>query len=253
MRTRLLILLLGMTVALVSACGGAPRKRPALQPGLTPPQEYRAEAYGKNNPGSLFAASEEDTLFADSRARRVGDIVVVKLVENTKAQNKAETNSNKDSNNNYKVSHFFGASKVGFLPLVGMGPLTALGKLGPQATVATPNNNNPFFETNSDSSLSATGKTKRENYVTTSMAARIIRVMPGGILQIEGMREIRVNEETEYMVVKGLIRAKDVDADNTIYSTQIADASIEYYGKGVLADKQKQGWFTRLMDNLWPF
>lgn len=249
MKTRLTILLLGMTIALVSACGGAPRKRPALEPGATPVQEYRSEVYGKNNPGSLFAASEEDTLFADSRARRVGDIVVVKLVENTKAQNKAETNAQKDSNNNYRVSSFFGASKIGFLPLVGMGPLNALGKLGPQGYIG----DDPLLRTDSDSGLSATGKTKRENYVTTSMAARIVRVMPGGILQIEGMREIRVNEETEYMVVKGVIRAKDVDADNTIYSTQIADASIEYYGKGVLADKQKQGWFTRLMDNVWPF
>ena len=85
------------------------------------------------------------------------------------------------------------------------------------------------------------------------MAARVIRVLPGGMLQIEGAREIRVNEETEYMVVRGLIRAKDVDAENSILSTQIADASIEYYGKGVLTDKQKPGWFTRLMDNIWPF
>ncbi len=89
--------------------------------------------------------------------------------------------------------------------------------------------------------------------MTSSLAARVLRVLPGGLLQIEGAREIRVNEETEYMVVRGMIRSKDVDADNSIYSTQIADASIEYYGKGVLADKQKPGWFTRLMDNIWPF
>ena len=68
-----------------------------------------------------------------------------------------------------------------------------------------------------------------------------------------GAREIRVNEETEYMVVRGMIRSKDVSADNSVLSTQIADASIEYYGKGVLADKQKPGWFSRLMDNVWPF
>ena len=70
---------------------------------------------------------------------------------------------------------------------------------------------------------------------------------------LKGAREIRVNEETEYMVVRGMIRSKDVSADNSVLSTQIADASIEYYGKGVLADKQKPGWFSRLMDNVWPF
>ena len=89
--------------------------------------------------------------------------------------------------------------------------------------------------------------------MTTALATRVIRVLPGGLMEIEGAREIRVNEETEYMVVRGMIRSKDVSADNSVLSTQIADASIEYYGKGVLSDKQKPGWFTRLMDNIWPF
>ncbi|MBQ3060415.1 MAG: flagellar basal body L-ring protein FlgH [Desulfovibrio sp.] len=240
MHARFLVPVLGAVFLFCTACGGgSPAKRPALQPPMTPPQEYNQEAYGANNPGSLFAASEQDTLFADSRARRVGDIVVVKLVENTKAQNKAETNADKDTSNNYGVNALFGRSKSGFIPLVG---------IGPQARVGT-----PALNTTSVSDLEATGTTKRENYVTSSMAARVTRVLPGGLLQIEGAREIRVNEETEYMVVRGMIRARDVDADNTIYSTQIADATIEYYGRGVLADKQKPGWFTRLMDNIWPF
>lgn len=239
MINRLLILVLGISFMFCAACGAGSNRRPALQQPVTEPQEYRQEAYGRNNPGSLFAASQEETLFADSRARRVGDIVVVKLVENTKAQNKAETTADKQSNNNYQVNAMFGQSKYGFLPLVGVGPLASVGS--------------PALNTASASDLNATGKTKRENYVTTSLAARVLRVLPGGMLQIEGAREIRVNEETEYMVVRGMIRAKDVDSDNSIYSTQIANASIEYYGEGVLADKQKPGWFTRLMDNIWPF
>lgn len=234
-----LTLVFGAVLMLCTACGGGSYKRPALQQPVTPPQEYRQEVNGKNNPGSLFAASEEETLFADSRARRVGDIVVVKLVENTKAQNKAETSSDKSSGNDYQVNAMFGKSKSGFLPLVGIGPQTDIGL--------------PSLQTTSNSDLDATGKTKRENYVTSSLAARVLRVLPGGLLQIEGAREIRVNEETEYMVVRGMIRSRDVDADNSVFSTQIADASIEYYGKGVLADKQKPGWFTRLMDNIWPF
>ena len=223
---------------LCAACGGGSYKRPALQQPVTEPQEYRQEVYGRNNPGSLFAASQEDTLFADSRARRVGDIVVVKLVENTKAQNKAETTADKTTNNNYQVNAMFGQSQYGFLPLVPIGPLASVGK--------------PALSTGSSSDLNATGETKRENYVTSSLAARVLRVLPGGLLQIEGAREIRVNEETEFMVVRGMIRARDIAADNSIYSTQLADASIEYYGEGVLADKQKPGWFTRLMDNIWP-
>lgn len=239
-QSRLILLLTATAFLFCTACGGGgTQRRPSLTPPVTPPQEYRQEVNGPNNPGSLFAASEEDTLFADSRARRVGDVVVVKLVENTKAQNKAETTSNKSNNNNYEVAALMGRSQVGFLPLTGIGPQTRVGM--------------PVLDTTSESGLSATGKTKRESYVTTSLAARVLRVLPGGLLQIEGAREIRVNEETEYMVVRGMIRAKDVDSENSILSTQIADASIEYYGRGVLADKQKPGWFTRLMDNVWPF
>lgn len=239
MQARHIIPVLALVFALCAACGGGPRKHPGLQPPVTDPQEYRQETNAANNPGSLFAASEQDTLFSDSRARRVGDIVVVKLVENTKAQNKAETTAKKGGANDYQVGALFGQSSSGFIPFLNVGPTSKVGV--------------PALSTTSTSDLSATGKTKRENYVTTSLAARVLRVLPGGLLQIEGAREIRVNEETEYMVVRGMVRTKDVSADNSVLSTQIADASIEYYGRGVLADKQKPGWFTRLMDNVWPF
>ena len=238
MQARYLIPVLALTYLFSVACGGSPTRRPALHPPVTPPQEYRQEA-AANNPGSIFAASEADTLFEDSRARRVGDIVVVKLVENTKAQNKAETSSNKKSANDYQVAAMFNRGHAGFIPFMPIGPQPSVGM--------------PILDTTSTSGINATGKTKRENYVTTSLATRVLRVLPGGLMEIEGAREIRVNEETEYMVVRGMIRSKDVGADNSVLSTQIADASIEYYGKGVLADKQKPGWFSRLMDNVWPF
>ena len=238
MQARYLIPVLALTYLFCVACGGSPTRRPALHPPVTPQQEYRQEA-AANNPGSLFAASEADTLFEDSRARRVGDIVVVKLVENTKAQNKAETSSNKKSSNNYQVADMFNRGHAGFIPFMPIGPQPSVGL--------------PILDTDSASGINSTGKTKRENYVTTSLATRVLRVLPGGLMEIEGAREIRVNEETEYMVVRGMIRSKDVSADNSVLSTQIADASIEYYGKGVLADKQKPGWFSRLMDDVWPF
>ena len=238
MQARYLIPVLALSYLFCVACGGSPTRRPALHPPVTPQQEYRQEA-AANNPGSLFAASEADTLFEDSRARRVGDIVVVKLVENTKAQNKAETSSNKKSSNNYQVADMFNRGHAGFIPFMPIGPQPSVGL--------------PILDTDSASGINSTGKTKRENYVTTSLATRVLRVLPGGLMEIEGAREIRVNEETEYMVVRGMIRSKDVSADNSVLSTQIADASIEYYGKGVLADKQKPGWFSRLMDNVWPF
>ena len=232
---------------LLSGCNGA-KKSPDILPQAVPAQEYHdVAAMREKNPGSLFNEAEADQLFADGRARRVGDLVVVKIVEKTKADTKADTTAKKNSNNNYGVGAFFGQPEVAFVPIVGAGlPGVKSAKTDPKYTMLA-------LDTRGASNLNATGETKRENYVTTSMAARIIRVLPGGLLQIEGARETRVNEETEYMVLTGVIRSKDVAADNSVMSTQIADASISYYGKGVLGDKQKAGWFTRLMDNIWPF
>lgn len=228
-------------VLLAGGCNGA-RKTPGIQPMVVPPQEYDEELRA-NNPGSIFANSDADPLFADSRARRVGDIVVIKIVENSKSKSKADTSASKNNTNNYNVGALFGLNTAKMFPYVPNGVYGTNAKVGPQAVL----------DTTSDSALNATGETKRENYVTSSLAARVTRVLPGGLLQVEGRRETRVNEETQYMIITGTIRARDVAADNTIMSTQVADASIQYYGEGVLADKQRAGWFTRLMDNIWPF
>ncbi len=239
---------LGCAVCLLCGCNGS-KKHPGTVPQAVPAQAYHdTEAERASNPGSLFNEAEADHLFADSRARRVGDLVVVKIVENTASKTKADTTAKKNSGNNYGVGAFFGQNTVSIVPVDPSLQLPNVGK-----APVDPAYKNLALDTKSVSNLTATGETKRENYVKTSMAARVTRVLPGGLLQIEGARETRVNEETEYMVLTGVIRSKDVSADNSVLSTQVADASISYYGKGVLADKQKPGWFTRLMDNIWPF
>ena len=227
---------------MLGGCQGN-KKGPSIQPPVEQAPQFNEGTRTSSNPGSLFAESDVDPLFSDSRARRVGDLVVVKIVENSKAKNKADTTADKNNTNAYGVAAAFGNNKVKMFPY-------APGVNGFSAPVGA---GNLVLDTGSSSALNATGETKRENTVTSSLAARVTRVMPGGLLQIEGARQTRVNEETQYMVVTGTIRAKDVAADNSIMSTQIADANIQYYGKGVLADKQKPGWFTRMMDNLWPF
>ena len=87
----------------------------------------------------------------------------------------------------------------------------------------------------------------------TTVAARIVRVLPNNVFEIEGGREVRVNDENQIVVLRGLARGRDIDADNSILSTKIADARIELYGEGILTDKQKPGWLTRIVDNIWPF
>ena len=225
---------------LLGGCGSAQPRHATPMPPMTPTQQYTEPEQRYSNPGSLYSASEGADLYADNRARRVGDIILIKVVENAKSKSKADTTANKESSQSLGVSAAFGRNTIGVIPGLG-GPLT--GNIGVD----------PMLSTSTSSELSATGETKRENYVTATVGARVIQVLPGGVLQLAGEREIRVNEETQYMMISGLVRAQDVASDNSVESTQLADSRIEYFGKGPLADKQRQGWLSRLLDNVWPF
>lgn len=219
-------------LVLLGGCTAAQQKPTLMQP-VPQPMTYREPAPSYSNPGSIFNDNDAQYLYADSRARRVGDIVMVNVVESASATNEAETKADRDSSSEYGVTALFGRNKM---PLVG-------GAVG----------SDPLFGTATNKKFDGKASTTRANKVTATVAARVINVMPDGLLQIEGARETKVNNETQYLVVSGLIRSRDVASDNSIMSTQMADAQIAYYGKGVVSDKQKPGWFTRLMDHVWPF
>lgn len=224
--------------SLLAGCAPA-RTNPAPSPVLTPPPAEAVSA--DENPGSLYDPAQGEFLFSDNRARRVGDIVQVNIVETSKGKTKAETTSDKTSSLNLGVTSMLGKNDSRLWPL---GP--SLGyKIHPGSTAQV--------DASSSSKFSGTGETKRESNVTATLAARVVNVLPGGVMQIEGAREVKVNNENQILVVRGLIRTKDVQPDNSILSSSIADAHIEYYGQGVLGDKQKPGWLTRLLDNVWPF
>ena len=80
-----------------------------------------------------------------------------------------------------------------------------------------------------------------------------MQVRPNGNLFIKGTREIKVNSETQYIILSGLIRPEDISPGNTILSSYIGNAKIEYSGDGSISDKQKPGWLTRIVDFIWPF
>ncbi len=234
-----------LTMLFVAAClslaacgGGAEQPTPVMGAmGNTQPYTEPEERYG--NPGSIFTDSSSGLLFEDTRARRVGDLVLIKIVENTTSKSKADTTAERQSDVDVGVSAAFGRSKIS--PLI-FGGLLA-GKVG----------TTPIVGATTKLNHSATGETKRENYVTTTIGGRVINVLPNGVLEIAAGRSVKVNNETEYMVVRGLVRSSDVLSDNSILSTQLANSSIEYYGQGVLADKQSPGWLSRVIDIVWPF
>jgi len=222
-------------IILLAALGGcAAEQKPMPEPVLT--QLNNIEPEPVNNPGSLFEAGQSDFLFDDNRANKVGDIVMVTVTETTTGKHKANTTATKTSSNLYTVT-----AKPGGAYKTASGAVP--GALGLGAGV----------NTTSDSSLTSTGETKAESTLTATVATRVIRMLPGKVMQVEGARQIRINAETQILVVRGLVRQRDIDSKNTVPSSSLADARIEVYGQGELSDKQRSGWLSRIIDNVWPF
>lgn len=239
MRKLIPLALLAGAALLLGGC--APSKQtstpmPVLTQPVPPPPEPA------NNPGSLYDSGQSNMLFEDYRARRVGDIVMVRIVEKSEASHAADTKSNKETNYNVGVTNMFDRSRVQALPF-GLPAAGMRGRVG----------ENPLVGAGTVSEFNSTGETSREADMTATVGARVIRVLPDGLLQVEGARQLRINEETQILVVRGLIRSRDIASDNSISSSKMANAEIEYYGQGVLGDKQRPGWMARLLDNIWPF
>ena len=228
MKKRLLIVSL---LTLLCAC--ASEKTPMPEPVLT--QLNAIEPEPVNNPASLFEAGQSDFLFDDNRANKVGDIVMVLVTETTNGDFKFNTTAQKANTTALGITAFPGTGLVG-----------AAGKtFGLSA--------NPTIGSSTNSNFSSTGESKQEAALTTTVAVRVIRMLPGKVMQVEGARQIRVNAETQILVVRGLVRQRDIDSKNTVPSAALADAKIEVYGQGMLSDKQRGGWLSRLLDNVWPF
>jgi flagellar L-ring protein precursor FlgH len=228
-------LLLSLTLLSVMS-GCAVETRPMPVPILTDPNPVEAEAV--NNPASLYESGQSDFLFDDNRANKVGDIVMVLVTETTNGKNKSDTTAQKSNTNTY-----------GITAMPNTGIYGALNKVVPGVTAV----GNPQVGASSVSNFVSSGETKQETSLTTTVAARVIRMLPGKVMQVEGARQIRINAETQILVVRGLVRQRDIDSRNTVASSALADAKIEVYGQGMLTDKQRAGWMSRLLDNVWPF
>lgn len=214
----------------LSGCTAAEQQPTPIMP-VIQPFSYSEPAPTYSNPGSLYSSVDQIDLYSDGRARRIGDIVRVDIVESANASNSADTSVSRDGSRSTQFDAFFGKSSIPLLGTVG----------------------SPMLGTSSDSDFTGSGTTSRSNTITATVAARVVHVYPDGLLQVEGIRETRVNAETQYIVVRGLVRTRDVGTDNSILSTQMADAQIQYYGSGIVADQQKPGWLARLLDTLSPF
>ncbi|WFS63792.1 flagellar basal body L-ring protein FlgH [Pseudodesulfovibrio thermohalotolerans] len=221
--------------SILLAAGCAPKYQDEPMPVLTPPA-YE-EQNPASNPGSLYDSNRSEFLYDDNRASRVGDIVLVRVEESASTKIKSETSADKSNDINTSVTAMPSTGLIGAIPLADT--------LGAKAGIGIKANQSSEFEGN--------GETKQESEFEATVATRIVRRLPGNILQVEGARRIRVNNETQFLVVRGLIRQRDISSSNSVPSTSLAEAQIEIYGQGVLADKQRPGWLSRILDNIYPF
>ena len=102
-------------------------------------------------------------------------------------------------------------------------------------------------------SMQGSGTVTRNGSLTATISAIITEILPSGNLKIEGRRSVTVNNEEQIMVLRGVVRPQDINFDNTIPSTLIADAAISYTGEGVVADEQRKGWLGKILSKVWPF
>ncbi|MBI5893016.1 MAG: flagellar basal body L-ring protein FlgH [Deltaproteobacteria bacterium] len=193
--------------------------------------------------GSLWPGeTTKNSFFQDTRARNVGDIVVVSIVEKASATKEATTDTSRDGNIAAGVTDFLGMPlSLGKVWSFGSGTNKAEGAFNPSAAGSMSN------------SFKGEGTTTRTDQILGTIAARVTEVLPNGNLVIEGKKETVLNSERQYIILSGIIRPEDVTAANTISSNYIADARISYSGDGVLAEKQNPGWLTRVFDVVWPF
>jgi len=201
-----------------------------------PPQvETESEVLSKSQPESLGSLWEPDNgrafMFEDRRARRVGDIVVVQIVEQHRGSKTANTTADREANLSAGVS----------------GGLFGINTLAQKFA--------QYFDVNAETSndFEGEGSTSREDSLTGTIAAKVVEVFPNGDLRIQGKRKVKVNSETQTMTIKGIVRRIDLDTQNTVLSSAVADANITYTGLGVVDDVQTPGWATRIFNWLTPF
>ena len=105
----------------------------------------------------------------------------------------------------------------------------------------------------SQAAFTGSGTTGRSGQLTGSIAARVVKEMPNGDLFVEGTKVVLLNNEEYHLYLSGLLRPTDIGQDDSVDSTRIADAQIEFTGRGDLADQQRKGWLARVLDSFNPF
>ena len=221
-----------LCAALLVACGGATH----IEPHVPRARVYDADEYATapraTSRGSLWPDAGRG-LFADFRANRVGDIVTIRIDETANASGDSSTQLDRES------SMSFGGN------ILGLG--TALQRAYPDINPAE------LISLMSSRHFDGRGETSRESRVRAAIAVRVKQALPNGDLFVEGTKVVLVNDEELHIYISGVIRPEDIEPDNSVRSSLVADAQIELTGRGALTDNQERGWLVKLLDAINPF
>ncbi|MCB9623953.1 MAG: flagellar basal body L-ring protein FlgH [Sandaracinus sp.] len=183
--------------------------------------------------GSLWLESSRG-LFADFRASRVGDLVTIDIDESARASGDANTALDREAEHSFGLPSFFGLT-------------AALQRAHPNLDPSQ------LFAAMSQYGFTGDGETTRGSRVNARIAVRVKRRLPNGDLFVEGTKVILINDEELHVYVSGVVRPQDIEQDNSVRSSLVADAQIELTGRGALTDNQRQGWLSRLISKVRPF
>ena len=208
-----------------------------IYPGNGKVRGYEANEYAEPSAnratGSLWSDGSSG-FFEDARARRVGDILTVRVDERADATRDASTRTGRKSDLSAGVSAFFVAMQRLAHSHPGLDPSKLLG-------AAT------------DSNFEGVGSTSRSGTLDAVLPVRIKKRLPNGDFFVEGNKVVLVNEEESYLYLSGVVRPVDLQPDNSVSSSVLADVELEFTGRGVVSERQTPGWFSRILDYVWPF
>lgn len=176
----------------------------------------------KGNPGSLFDPTYRNP-FADNVARMAGDVLTVIVDETTLANFSAKTEASKNDSSSITTQFFNGLLDRLIRPL----------------------------STGGTSTVSGDGKTSQQSRMSARISVIVKQVMPNGNLIVEGHRSLITNKQTQTLVFSGMVRPADIRPDNTVLSVNVAEAEIKMDGTGLIADRQRKGILTKILD--WLF
>lgn len=229
---RLIVALLALAV--VQACG--PNH---ISPFTARERNYKAGEYAatqqQNKPatGSIYTEAQSGYL-EDTRALRVGDIVLVRINEKADAEGGATTNLSKETNRSAGVD-----ALLGLVPAI----QKAYPNIDPKELIAMA----------SSYDFAGEGKTQRAGSLKGVIGVKVKQELPNGDLFVEGTKVVMINYEEQHLYISGVIRSSDIAPDNSVDSSLVADARVEFTGRGDIDDQVERGWLTKFLDAVSPF